>query len=177
MSDPGSSIIDVKQPFTFRGAVVKQHRSTRSADRRHGHGHGVDRGAVSGDASLAPGCRIVVGTGEYNQSRLRFAARDIELQPGVRVVFRPSSELRPGLRPSPLKDDFVGTTLSPAWRTFDAGSPAGSTQVTGQLRITGGGPGLAGTKDGVRFLHQPSSGDVDLAVQVASVGASTGSPA
>ncbi|HEY5449839.1 MAG TPA: hypothetical protein VIQ54_13885 [Polyangia bacterium] len=169
----GPVVIYVKQPFVFRGAVVS---NIGQPDWLIGV---TGTGTVSIEAPfqgsiLAPGCRIVIGTGETSHSGA-FAARDIELQPGVRVTFRPSSELRPGSRPTcPLTDDFVGTALSPAWRTFDVGAPAGSTVVNNQLRITGGGPGLTGTRDGVRFLHQSASGDVDLAVQVASVGTSSG---
>jgi hypothetical protein len=169
----GPVIVYVKQPFVFRGAVVSNIGHPDWLIGVTGTGTVTIEAPFQGTV-LAPACRIVVGTGETTHSGA-FAARDIELQPGVRVVFRPSSELRPGSRPAcPLKDDFVGTGLSPSWGTFDVAAPTGSTQVNGQLRITGGGPGLTGTRDGVRFLHQPASGDVDVAVRVASVGTSTG---
>lgn len=169
----GPVVVYVKQPFVFRGSVVS---NIGQPDWLIGV---TGAGAISIEAPfqgtiVAPNCGIVIGTVDTTTHSGAFVGKDIELQPGVRVAFRPSSQLRPQRPTCPVRDDFAGTVLAPFWTTYDAGSPAGSTVVNNQLRLTGGGPGLTGTKDGMNFLHQAGSGDLDISVKVNSVASTSG---
>jgi hypothetical protein len=67
-----------------------------------------------------------------------------------------------------VSDDFSGAGLGPAWTADDINAPStGSESVLGgALAIQASGSSLPQAADALRFIHQPVSGDFDLALRV-----------
>lgn len=125
--------------------------------------------ATSDNPALIPDANLVLGGAG--------AARTITLHPlpglgGVAHITLAVSDGTASTSQS-FMVTVVGPALPPGWSSLDIGvTPAGSAEESGGVFTVSGGGTLWGTADGLRFVHQPLSGDGEIIARVTSHGAS-----